>query len=141
MLTTRRGFFGLLAGAIAGATLDPDKLLWEPGRKLVSIPAPPPITVPAIWKGIEVGDIITIGGRYAMNPRTREELPYLQQFVITSVILSDEGDGFGLQPVVFPFESRSKLAKAAWKPSGVRRLAYEEIRFSPARTRILRPAA
>lgn len=39
MKFTRRGFFGLLASAIAGAaTLDPEKLLWLPGRKVYSLP-------------------------------------------------------------------------------------------------------
>lgn len=42
----RRGFFGLLAGAIAGATLDPERLLWVPGRKLISIPAANAIVTP-----------------------------------------------------------------------------------------------
>lgn len=37
----RRGFFGALFGAAAAAaTLDPEKLLWVPGAKLISIPAP-----------------------------------------------------------------------------------------------------
>lgn len=35
MKLTRRGVFGLLAGAV----LDPDMLIWKPG-KLISIPAP-----------------------------------------------------------------------------------------------------
>jgi len=34
----RRGFLGFLGAAIAGATLDPERLLWEPGKKLISIP-------------------------------------------------------------------------------------------------------
>ncbi len=33
----RRAF---LAALIAGATLDPEKLLWVPGKKLISIPPP-----------------------------------------------------------------------------------------------------
>src|SRR6266478_5393555 len=33
----RRGFLGLLA---AGLALDPERLLWRPGAKLISIPAP-----------------------------------------------------------------------------------------------------
>lgn len=36
----RRGFLGAIAAAVAGATLDPDRALWVPGRKLISIPAP-----------------------------------------------------------------------------------------------------
>ena len=34
----RRGFLGLLAGVAAGATLDPERLLWRPGAKLISVP-------------------------------------------------------------------------------------------------------
>lgn len=36
----RRGFLGLLGGLAAGAVLDPERLLWVPGAKLISIPAP-----------------------------------------------------------------------------------------------------
>ncbi len=36
----RRGFLGMLGAAIAGATLDPERLLWEPGKRLISIPTP-----------------------------------------------------------------------------------------------------
>lgn len=39
-MQNRRGFLGMLAAAIAGATLDPERLLWEPGKKLISIAAP-----------------------------------------------------------------------------------------------------
>jgi hypothetical protein len=39
----RRGFFGAIAGLVAGAELDPEKLLWKPG-KLISIPRPAPLT-------------------------------------------------------------------------------------------------
>lgn len=38
----RRGFFGALAAIAAAATLDPERLLWVPGKKLISIPAPAP---------------------------------------------------------------------------------------------------
>lgn len=37
-MQTRRGFVGLLAGLAAGAVLDPDRLLWVPGQKTISIP-------------------------------------------------------------------------------------------------------
>lgn len=36
----RRGFLSFLGAAVAGATLDPERLLFVPGRKLISIPAP-----------------------------------------------------------------------------------------------------
>jgi hypothetical protein len=38
----RRAFLGALGAAIAGATLDPERLLWVPGRKRIFIPAPQP---------------------------------------------------------------------------------------------------
>jgi hypothetical protein len=34
----RRAFFSSLAAIAAGAVLDPERLLWRPGRKLISIP-------------------------------------------------------------------------------------------------------
>lgn len=40
MQTNRRGFLSLLASGLAGAVLDPDRLLWVPGKKLISIPKP-----------------------------------------------------------------------------------------------------
>jgi hypothetical protein len=36
----RRGFLTAIAATLAGAALDPEKLLWEPGKKLISIPNP-----------------------------------------------------------------------------------------------------
>lgn len=38
-MTTRRGFLSLLGASIATASLDPDRLLWVPGQKTISIPA------------------------------------------------------------------------------------------------------
>ena len=36
----RRGFLSALLGTGAAMTLDPERLLWRPGAKLISIPAP-----------------------------------------------------------------------------------------------------
>jgi hypothetical protein len=36
---SRRGFLGALLGAVAGAALDPERALWIPGKKTISIPA------------------------------------------------------------------------------------------------------
>jgi hypothetical protein len=52
---TRRGLFGILASAAAAAVLDPERALWLPGRKLISIPAPP---------AFKRGDRIRIPVRY-----------------------------------------------------------------------------
>jgi hypothetical protein len=35
----RRSFFATIAGTLAAVTLDPEKLLWIPGKKLISIPS------------------------------------------------------------------------------------------------------
>ncbi len=35
----RRGFLGAVAGALAGAVYDPERALWRPGAKLISIPS------------------------------------------------------------------------------------------------------
>ena len=40
----RRGFLAALMGA---AVLDPERLLWVPGRKLISIPKPPQVVIGA----------------------------------------------------------------------------------------------
>jgi hypothetical protein len=44
---TRRALFGFLAAAAA----DPERLLWEPGKRLISIPAPAAEMIPT-WSGI-----------------------------------------------------------------------------------------
>ena len=41
----RRGF---LAALVAGLTLDPERLLWVPGRKLISVPAPEVVIEPSV---------------------------------------------------------------------------------------------
>jgi hypothetical protein len=47
-MTHRRGFLGLLGAFAATAVCDPERLLWTPGRKLISIPAPR-VATPADW--------------------------------------------------------------------------------------------
>lgn len=39
--TSRRGFLGFLGAAVAGAMLDPERLLWVPGAKVYSLPSMP----------------------------------------------------------------------------------------------------
>ncbi len=60
----RRGFFAALAAVAATAALDPERLLWLPRKKLISIPKPAAITISGEWTPpmrFEVGDVITIG--------------------------------------------------------------------------------
>lgn len=42
----RRAFLASLAAAIAAPAVDPEKLLWTPGAKLISIPKPAPMAWP-----------------------------------------------------------------------------------------------
>lgn len=87
----RRGFLGFLGAAIAGASLDPERLLWKPGEKLISIPRPmlgsEPGTI-SYWSGgdlaYNVGDILTIEGMYAINPPTGTPIS-LQRFTVISL--------------------------------------------------------
>lgn len=44
-MNNRRGFLKFLGGAAATATLDPERLLWVPGQRVISIPAPRVITM------------------------------------------------------------------------------------------------
>ncbi len=46
---TRRGFFAALISAVAGATLDPERLLWVPGRKTIFIPPSRNVFVSPDW--------------------------------------------------------------------------------------------
>lgn len=41
MMLTRRALLSMLAAAAAAAVADPERLLWVPGRKLISIPPAP----------------------------------------------------------------------------------------------------
>jgi len=45
----RRGFLTALAGAIASFELDPERLLWRRGAKLISIPIPMPTHLSVRW--------------------------------------------------------------------------------------------
>lgn len=49
----RRRMLGSLLGAVCAVALDPEKLLWVPGSKMISIPRPQILCV---------GDKITIAG-------------------------------------------------------------------------------
>jgi hypothetical protein len=50
----RRGFLGALAGMAASLTLDPEKLLCVPGKKLISIPAAiEDIDYFEVWRGAD----------------------------------------------------------------------------------------
>lgn len=48
-MTSRRGFLSALLGLSAGAALDPERLLWVPGAKLISISAVKPISFYSVY--------------------------------------------------------------------------------------------
>jgi hypothetical protein len=54
----RRGFLTTLAAFAATAVIDPDRLLWVPGKKLISIPAASAniLTLPSMGATFRVGD-------------------------------------------------------------------------------------
>lgn len=105
----------MLGAAIAGATLDPERLLWVPGKKLISIPK----VMPAGVESFDLGDIITIAGRYVVNPRTLELLTDLQHFVITGKSQS------GLRLDVFPH------IDAVIAPQDIKRVDRLDMRMTP----------
>lgn len=47
MQTSRRQFFGILGAALAGATLDPERLPWRPGAKTIILPSVKSLRDPA----------------------------------------------------------------------------------------------
>jgi hypothetical protein len=62
---TRRALLATLAAAFV---LDPERLLWKPGAKLISVPAPP---------FLELGDIVMfqgIQGRFIVTQEARSRL-------------------------------------------------------------------
>ncbi len=44
-MNSRRGFLSLLGGAAAALVLDPERALWVPGKKLISIPETPKVVL------------------------------------------------------------------------------------------------
>ena len=98
----RRLFLRLLGLGAAGAVVDPDALLWTPGKKTIFLPAERPMRIPGVtppdgWlaaaNSLRTGDIITIEGVYAINP------PFsgLQKYIVgertaTEIVLTQQID-------------------------------------------------
>lgn len=76
----------MLAAAVAGATLDPEGLLWQPGKRLISIPKPSLMTTGWVAAlNLLPGDILT--------------LPVSMRGQISEwVIVSVKGDDFEIKP-------------------------------------------
>lgn len=82
----RLGFGTVAAAAAATGAIDLERLLWSPSEKTIFIPPAP--TIATLQETLEIGDIFTIGGRYAINPQTRRATKFLQQFVVTETVQS-----------------------------------------------------
>lgn len=110
----RRAFLGSLAGALAGATLDPERLLWRPGAKtivdlggIVPISLADPVSVTfdldlpklvchpnafaLIWPeprsgppALKLGDHFTFAGRYEVNSER------FDRYIVTGVVQAPE---------------------------------------------------
>lgn len=95
----RRGFLSTLIGSAGAMVLDPEKLLWRPGAKLISIPAPrtvETISIMPIGCHLEKGDLFSIAGVYSFNPVARESSEKPQIFVVTGA--SEDGLYMDLRP-------------------------------------------
>lgn len=55
MKITRRGLFRTLAGTAAAVAYDPERALWVPGQRLISIPAQSVNAVGRIFQGSDIG--------------------------------------------------------------------------------------
>lgn len=117
---SRRAFLGWLAGTAAGAalapTLDLDKLLWVPGEKTIFLPPEPALVWPV---ALEIGDIFTIEGVYAINPMTRRAVPdLLQQFIATRT------DTHEFMPAMIPSGLYRNVAALPKRGARVQRLSH-----------------
>lgn len=109
----RRGFLGFLGTAIAGATLDPEKAMWEPGKKLISIPKPPSVI-------LRIGDVVEFECFYAINPVTRKIAinpetgkPFYARYAIVDHVESSH-------PMVFPQMIPEGMYQNVVMPNGFR---------------------
>lgn len=113
----RRSFLKAITGGLAAtaalATVDPEFLLWRPGAKSIFIPEPPqplafhPDVFSIVTADLKVGDVFTIDGYMAPNPKTGRSLGIEQRFVVTAVA----GATVGIKPFVPAFRLRSDAPK------------------------------
>lgn len=83
----RRSFLALLASGVAGAALDPERLLWTPGARTIFVPPADGWTREGrilVSEPFTRGDIFTIEGVFATNPVTGRQTKHLQRFVVTA---------------------------------------------------------
>lgn len=67
----RRGFLSLLGGLASGAVLDPERLLWVPGARLISVPKPT-ADVSSTLREMEMRIAAGMGVKYEAYLRRKE---------------------------------------------------------------------
>lgn len=96
----RRGFIGALAAA--AFALDPDRALWVPGAKLISIPAP------RLPFRLEVGDIVTFA-------------PWPERYIVTAAARSmNEIAAARFRMISHSFADPASAGLSRW-PESIRR--------------------
>lgn len=87
----RRNFLA----ALAAAALDPERLLWQPGAKLISIPRPGRVinvtSFAAAWPALKIGDVIEIASVLSV--------PGPETFVIDGVSYCEGDATVTLKPI------------------------------------------
>lgn len=115
----RRAFLQLATAAAAGLVLDPERLLWVPGKKTIFLPTLRRPTTTEVWASacdqLRKGDIFTIEGCYSRSPITREQTMHLQQFVVLSDVTSDQAT-IEIQPADISPRVPEKLGKRRARP-------------------------
>jgi hypothetical protein len=94
----RRGFLQTLAAGLAGAALDPERLLWTPGAKTHFLPPPKGWERTASGVMFRVGDIVTFEGVYAVDPLTSRSTVQLRRFVVTARSISEDWAPMAVSP-------------------------------------------
>ena len=96
----RRAFLQTLGAAAAAVAIDPERLLWEPGKKvIVDLHVPARKIVLADPLAFRRGDIITFEGMYLRRP-DGVVTDHLKQFVVTADV--EAGRPIDLTPVLHP---------------------------------------
>lgn len=85
MDVSRRSFLGLSVGALAGFTLDPERLLWRPGARTILLPSPSPSPSQSLYYST-----IIVGG---LVQRGASITPFQYQRALgKSIVWADDGN-------------------------------------------------
>jgi hypothetical protein len=135
-MVTRRAFMGGLLGVVAALAVTP--------AIEASPTAAPAVPLETGGEALQVGDVFTIQGRYAVNPITHKSTGVLQRFVVTQTTSAKaiaaspnnawSSDKKGVRPLFYPpmvgageyqnvtdaspFQA-SDIQPGVWLPTGV----------------------